>query len=149
RIKFKKKYEKVLDLKNGIENPEWFPGASMNIIESCFQGKDSQTAIIEGRENSPDLVKISYQQLRENVDRFAGGLSGMGFKPGDAVVIYAPLSAEAIVCYLALIKIGLVAVSVADSFSPGELKKRIDISKSKAVFTSSGYIYGGKRLSVY
>lgn len=148
-IKFKREYEKVLELPNGIEDPSWFSGASMNIVESCFQGNDSQTAIIEGSENGPELIKITYSQLREKVERFAGGLSGLGFKPGDAVVIYAPLSSEAIIGYLALIKLGLVPVSVADSFSAEELKKRIAISKAKAVLASAGYIYGGKQLNLY
>ena len=148
-IKFSKKYDAVLDLKNGTENPSWFKGASLNIVESCFQGRADQIAIIEGKESSADLIKISYKELQERVERIAGGLVNLGFKPGDSVVIYAPLSSEAIICYLALIKIGLVAVSVADSFSSEELRKRIEISKAKAIITTSTYLYGGKKLSIY
>ncbi len=148
-IKFTVKYEEVLSLKNGIENPEWFRGASLNIIESCLQGKAEQTAITEGREGSQQLMKITYQELKERVERMAGGLVDFGLRPGDNVVIYAPLTSEAIICYLALIKIGAIPVSVADSFSPAELRKRVEISKPKAVVTISTYLYDGKKLMIY
>jgi acetyl-CoA synthetase len=148
-IKFSKRYDEVLDLENGVENPSWFKGASLNIVESCFQGRPEQIAVIEGKESSDDLIKINYTELQERVERIAGGLTNLGLRPGDRVVIYAPLSSESIICYLALIKIGLVAVSVADSFSSEELRKRIEISKAKAIITTSTYLYGGKKLSVY
>ena len=37
--------ELVADVKN-VQTPEWFPGASMNIAESCFTGRREDCAII-------------------------------------------------------------------------------------------------------
>ena len=149
RIIFSEPYDYVLDVKKGIEDPGWFTGASLNIVESCFQGRPEHVAIIEGREGGGALVEITYRELQQKVERVAGGLRDFGLKPGDAVVIYGPLSSETIICYLALIKIGLVAVSVADSFSATELEKRIEFSKAKAIITTHSYLYGGKRLLIY
>jgi acetyl-CoA synthetase len=42
----------------------------------------------------------------------------------------------------------MVAVLVADSFSPAELNKRIKISEAKLVITCDGYQYGGKLLPI-
>ena len=148
-IKFSTPYSEVLDLQKGTENPTWFKGASLNIVESCFQGKSDQTALIEGNEGTGKLVKITYKELQEKVEKVAGGLNDLGYKTGDTVVIYAPLSSEAVISYLALIKIGLVPISVADSFSSEELRKRIEISQAKAVITTSSYIYGGKQVRIH
>lgn len=148
-IKFSRPYDEVLDLTQGMESPRWFKGASLNIVESCFQGHPEQTALIEGNEGTGGLKYLTYKELQEKVEKVAGGLSELGYKAGDAVVIYSPLSSEAVICYLALIKMGLVPVSVADSFSPEELRKRIEISQAKAVITTSSYIYGGKQVRIH
>lgn len=148
-IRFSKDYEVALNVSNGAEYAQWFRGASLNIVESCLLGREAQTAIIVGREGSTELVRITYGELKEKVERVAGGLTGFGLHPGDTVVIYAPLCAETVISYLALIKIGVVAVSVADSFSSVELEKRIAFSKAKAVITTSAYSYGGKKLAIY
>ena len=148
-IRFSNRYKKVLDLKEGVENPGWFRGASLNVVETCFLGRAEQAAIIEGREGSGELAKITYSELQKKVENVAGGLVRFGLNPGDAVVIYGPLSSEAIICYLALVKIGVVVVSVADSFSSLELKKRIEFSKAKAIITTVSYLYGGKKLMIY
>lgn len=148
-IRFSKAYEEPLDLRNGVEHARWFRGASLNIIESCFGGRAEQVALIVGREGTTNLNRITYSELQEKVERVAGGLAGFGLQPEDKVVIYAPLSEEAVISYLALIKIGVVPVSVADSFSSLELKKRIEFSKAKAVITTFAYSYGGKPLAIY
>jgi acetyl-CoA synthetase len=148
-IRFSKEYEEALDLRSGVEYAQWFRGASLNIVESCFLGRAGQAAIIVGREGTSELIKITYSELQEKVEKVAGGLAGFSLQPGDRVVLYAPLSAETVISYLALIKIGVVPVSVADSFSSLELKKRIEFSKAKAVITTFAYSYGGKKLAIY
>lgn len=148
-IKFSRPYDEVLDLTQGMESPRWFKGASLNIVESCFQGDPEQIALIEGNEETGRLAYLTYKELQEKVEKVAGGLSDSGYKAGDTVVIYAPLSSEAVTCYLALIKMGMVPVSVADSFSSEELGKRIKISQAKAVITTSSYMYGGKYVGIY
>lgn len=148
-IKFSKNYDEVLDLTNGVEHPHWFPGAALNIVESCLQGVGEQDAIVEGAEDGDALVRTSYRELKEKVERAAGGLANSGLQPGNSVVMYAPMCTESIVCYLALIKMGVVVVSVADSFSPAELKRRAEITGAVAIITAVSYRYGGKELLIY
>src|SRR5690606_21890040 len=77
------------------------------------------------------------------------GLIHAGFHPGDRFILYMPFTIEAVITYLALVKCGMVVVSVADSFSPEELKKRVEMTNAKAAITCDGYLYSGKWLPVY
>ena len=41
-IIYKKKYENILDLSDGIEFPKWLKGAKLNIADSCFKAASSK-----------------------------------------------------------------------------------------------------------
>ena len=148
-IQFNQKYHKVLDTTSGgAENPDWLPGAQLNITKSCFQAPANKTAIIASDENE-QLNKISYGELQELSNQVSNGLLKQGLVAGDCIVLYMPLCPEAVAAYLGIIQAGMIAVLVADSFSPAELKKRIDSSQAKAVIAPDVYTYGGKRLDTY
>jgi acetyl-CoA synthetase len=148
-IKFQKKYSTILNLSNGAEDPVWLEGASMNIVESCFLQDKNKVAIIQGTEESDQTKFFTYGELEKLVNQIASGLLHFGFKPGDAILIYMPFTIESVAAYLGIVKAGMVVVSVADSFSPAELKKRIEMTKAKSIVTCDAYIYGGKQLQVF
>ncbi len=147
-IKLDKPFDKVLNLDQGAEHPHWLLGAQMNIVRSCFKAKPDKVALIISDENN-NIRKYTYQQLDSLSKRVASGLLNMGLVPQDRVVLYLPLGVEAVAAYLGIIRAGMVAVLVADSFSPQELKKRIQLSQAKAVLTVEEYQYGGKSLHIY
>jgi acetyl-CoA synthetase len=147
-IKFQKPYNKILDLSKGVEDPIWLAEAEMNITDSCFSAAADHTAIISCFEGSTGLQKVSYRELRTMVNRAASGLLDNGFEAGDSLVIYMPLALESIVAYLAIIRAGMIVVSVADSYSPSELRKRIAMTKAKGIITCDGYTYNGKRFKI-
>ncbi len=148
-IKFKEPYLSILDTFHGVEEAIWMEGALMNIADSCFLADKNKTAIIEGSEENDSIKKITYEQLDSYSNHIANGLLEKGYKRGDRFVLYLPFSIEAVAIYLALVKAGMIAVSVADSFSPVELCKRVEITNAKAVITVNQYAYGGKTLNVY
>ena len=61
----------------------------------------------------------------------------MGVKKGDAVVVYMPAIAEAIVAMLSCARIGAVHSVVFGGFSSAELASRLEDSKAKAVISAS------------
>lgn len=148
-IKFSKGPTSILQKDFNIENPEWLKGAEMNIAESCFSASKEKIAILEGKEGTDKVKSITYGEMEHLADKFGSGLLKSGFNIGDKIIFYLPFTSEAVIAYLGAIKAGLVVVSVADSFSPEELKKRAEITKSKAVLTCDGYLYGGKWLNIY
>ncbi len=147
-IKLTQPYASVLDLSQGNENPVWLPGARLNIAQSCFQQNPEKTAIISSNEKGRKQP-VTYGELEKLSNQVASGLVNSGLQPKDRVILYLPLSLEAVAAYLGTIKAGLEAVLVADSFSASELSRRATMIGAKLVFTSDAYWYGGKTLPIY
>ena len=57
------------------------------------------------------------------------------FSKGDAIAIDMPMTATAVIIYLAIVLAGLVVVSIADSFAAQEIATRLRVSTARAVFT--------------
>jgi long-chain acyl-CoA synthetase len=55
-------------------------------------------------------ARLTYQQLAEQVNRFAASLSGLGVKPGDRIAIMLPNCPQIIIAYYAALSIGAVVV---------------------------------------
>ena len=147
-IRMKKKYDEVLDLSKGASQPVWLKGAQMNIVDSCFRNSDSARAIFYKEEDGVREV-FSYDQLNRLINQIANGLVDSGLKKGDYVAIDMPMNIKAVAIYLAIIKAGMVAVTIADSFAPHEIKVRLEITGPKLFFTQDHIIRGGKALPLY
>lgn len=127
----------------------WLVGAQMNCVDSCFRASEDSIAIVSASEDSPGLMKMTYGQLEEAVNRFAGGLVGMGLESGDRIALYMPMTPECVVAYLGAIRAGCQVVSIADSFSPAEVRRRIEIAGAQAIVTATGYRRGRKWIALY
>ncbi|MFP4093020.1 MAG: AMP-binding protein [Cyclobacteriaceae bacterium] len=148
-IRFENSYDSILEMKDrDAENPYWMPGASLNIVNSCFQAPKDKTAIIADDETG-EKTSISYGELQQLCQQVSSGLVQQGLKKGDRILLYLPLCPEAVAAYLGIIQAGMVAVLVADSFSATELTKRIKASEAKAIITVDSYLYNGKPLRIY
>ena len=147
-IRFRKPYTRLVDLSQGVEAPQWFVGAEMNIVESCFQAPADQTAIVFQREGGR-LERMSFSALEGLCDRVAGGLSALGFGPGDRIAVAMPMTAEAVAIYLGIIKAGCAVVAIADSFAAPQIAARLRIGAAQAVFTQDVILRGGRTLPLY
>jgi acetyl-CoA synthetase len=148
-IAFETQPEAVLDLADGVKQPRWLKGARLEITRSCFTAPPDKPAILYAREGEGRLEKLTYARLEALVNRFANGLLARGFGPGDSVALYMPMTPECVAAYLGTIRVGCRVVSVADSFSPDELRTRLEIGEARAVVTVSGYRRGGRDVALY
>jgi acetyl-CoA synthetase len=132
-------------LANGTtgSEPTWLPGARLNIVESCFQAAPDAAAILCGRENG-EISKVTYRELRNEVNRVANGLRRLGIEPGDAVALFIPMNARSVAIYLGSILAGCVVISIADSLSREQVLLRLQIGNAKVVFTS-GFVHRGEK----
>lgn len=146
-IRFDKEFINIVDLTQGVQTPNWLPGAKLNIINSCFQASPTAIAIIHQTENGP-LKQMTYGELNQLSNRIANSLS-KHFHTGDAIGICMPMTAECVAIYLGIIKAGCVVVSVADSFSADEIATRLRITKAKGIFTQDHILRGEKILPLY
>lgn len=147
-IVFQQKYDQVIDSNNNFESPEWFSGATLNIIDSCFKANPTQTALIFLDENK-NIATFSYEKLNELSNQIANSLVEKGYQIGDAIGIAMPMNYYAVAIYLGIIKMGGVVVSIPDSFSTQEMATRIRISNAKAVFTQDETSWAGRKLALY
>ncbi len=148
-VVFKRPPTETLDLANGPARPRWLPGAFLNITDSCFQPAGCTLAVVVGREGTDELVTHTYGELEALVDRVANGLATHGFAPGDAVALYMPMTFECVAAYLGIIRAGCAVVSVADSFAPPEVRRRLEIARASAVVTVASFSRGGRSIPLY
>ena len=121
-IVFETPPDAIVELANGVRQPRWLPGASLDITRSCFTAPPDKPAIVFGREDET-IETLTYAELEERVDRFAGGLVGRGLGPDDGVALYMPMTPECVVAYLGTVRAGCRVISIADSFSAEELQR--------------------------
>jgi len=120
----------------------WFNDGEINISYLCLDhqienGRGEQTAIIYDSPVTNTVEKISFNLLKEQVARFAGGLISLGIKKGDTVVIYMPMIPQALIAMLACARIGAIHSVVFGGFAPHELAMRIDDAHPKVVISAS------------
>ena len=147
-IRFQQPFSEMIDLSRGVEAPRWLVGARFNIVESCFTAPPDSPAIIHQSEEG-EMEVMTVAELEALTDHVAANIRRRGFKPGDALAIIMPMTAEAVAIYLGIIKAGCVAVGIADSFRPREIAARLRLAKAVAVFTQDVIVRGHKTLPLY
>lgn len=125
----------------------WFDGGRLNVSANCLDRhlatRGNQVAIIfEGEQG--DKRTLSYQQLHQEVCRFANALKAQGVRSGDRVVIYMPMIPEAVIAMQACARIGAIHSVVFGGFSAESLKDRIEDAGAKLLITADGGYRGGK-----
>ena len=125
----------------------WFEGGRINVSHNCLDRhlatKATKTAIIfEGEKG--DTRHITYQELHAEVCTFANALLALGVTTGDRVVIYMPMTPEAVVAMQACARIGAIHSVVFGGFSAESLKDRIEDAGAKLLITADGGFRGGK-----
>ena len=129
---------------------KWFAGAKTNVCYNCvdrhLETRANKTAIIwEGNEPGEDKT-LSYQDLHQQVSKFANVLKSRGVKKGDRVSIYMPMVVEATVAMLACARIGAIHSVVFGGFSAEALSDRIVDSTCKTLITANGTFRGAKAI---
>lgn len=144
-------HEKLLDASEGIEFPKWLKGAGLNITEMCLDRWigteiENQPAIIWEGEGG-FVETLTYAELLEQVELFAGFLKSNGLRKGDAVVVHLPMIPATIAGLLAINRIGAIAVPVFSGYGVEAIASRMNAVGAKAVITCFAFTRRNK--SVY
>jgi propionyl-CoA synthetase len=126
-------------------NPPFYRWFTDGVLNTCFNavdrhvrdGRGAQAALIYDSPVTGTSRTLTYQELLDQVARFAGVLRGLGTGTGDRVVIYMPMIPEAVVAMLACARIGAVHSVVFGGFAAAELAARIDDAAPKVVVSAS------------
>ena len=151
RIDWIKPYTKVKDTSFDHDDvhARWFEDGTLNVSANCIDRhlatRGDQTAILfEPDEPTDPAQHITYNQLADEVGRFANSLKELGVSKGDRVVLYLPMIPEAAYAMLACTRIGAIHSIVFAGFSPDALAARINGCDAALVITSDGAPRGGR-----
>jgi acetyl-CoA synthetase len=139
------RWDRVLDWK--LPYAKWFVGGKTNVAFNCLDrqielGRGDKTAILwEGEpiasaDVGPDVQRISYRQLRDEVCRFANGLKKIGVGKGTRVTIYMPMIPQAAIAILACARLGAVHSVIFGGFSSQAIADRVEDAKSEIILTA-------------
>jgi propionyl-CoA synthetase len=120
----------------------WFAGGALNTCYNALDvhienGRGDQPALIYDSPVTDTIKTYTYTELRDEVAKVAGVLSGLGVEKGDRVLIYMPMIAEAAMAMLACARIGAVHSVVFGGFAANELATRINDAKPKVIVSAS------------
>jgi propionyl-CoA synthetase len=127
----------------------WYPDAELN---TCFNavdrhvaaGRGAQAALVYDSPVTGTVRSYSYQELLDEVARFAGALRRLGVARGDRVLLYMAMVPEAVIAMLACARIGAVHSVVFGGFAGHELALRIDDAEPVVLVATSCGIEAGR-----
>lgn len=143
-IKWHKQPSTILS-KDKNDYPLWYADGELNICYLALDkhiedGFGDQTAMIYDSPVTQTVKKYTYNEVKTEVAKFAGGLLSLGIKKGETAVIYMPMIPQAAFAMLACARIGVTHSVVFGGFAPHELAIRIDDCKPRVVITASSGI---------
>ncbi|MBT9568246.1 MAG: AMP-binding protein, partial [Thiobacillus sp.] len=125
----------------------WFDDGTLNVSYNCLDRhlatRSDKTALIFEADDGA-VTKVTYKELHARVCQFANGLQSLGVAAGDRVIVYMPMSIEAVVAMQACARIGAIHSVVFGGFSAKSLFERIEDAKAKIIVTADESLRGGK-----
>jgi acetyl-CoA synthetase len=147
-LQWKKPFTRILDESNAPFY-KWFEDGELNVSYNCLDkhlaSSGEKTAIIFEADDGK-VTRINYRELHARVCQFANGLKSRGIQMGDRVIIYMPMSIEAVIAMQACARIGAIHSVVFGGFSAKSLHERIIDAKASAVITADAQLRGGRMI---
>jgi len=144
-----KKWDKVLEWDFRKPSIKWFQGgklnASVNCLDRHLEKRAGQVALIWEADDGSDK-KFTYQELYDEVNKFANVMKKNGARRGDRVTIYMPMIPELVISMLACARIGAIHSIVFGGFSSHALRDRIQDCETNMVLTCDEGVRGGKNV---
>ena len=129
----------------------WFLEGRLNACYNCVDRhaiKDPERPAIIYEADEPNQGRtITYGELLRQVSQLSYVLKQMGVNKGDTVALYLPMIPEALIAFLACMRIGAVHSVVFAGFSSDSLRDRVLDAQSKVVITTDEGKRGGKSIS--
>jgi acetyl-CoA synthetase len=145
RITWFKEPTEILD----DSNPpffKWFKDGELNLAYNCLDRhlEEHGDQIAYHWIGEPgDTRALTYQDLADEVSRFANGLKSLGLQKGDRVAVYMGMVPELPIAMLACARLGVVHSVVFGGFSSEALASRILDLDARLVITQDGAWRGG------
>ena len=142
-IRWSRPYTRVLDDSRGVAWPKWFPGGLLNFADNCIDrhvdaGRGRKPAIVwEGDDGQTRT--LTYEELLREVGRLGNALKALGVAEGDRVGVFLPMSPEAAIATLAIVRIGAIYTPCFSGFGAQAVASRLQDCEAKMLITADGF----------
>jgi acetyl-CoA synthetase len=133
----------VVDESAGPEWARWFVGGQINVAAACVDrwaadpATAAEPAVIAEAEDGTER-RLTFAELATEVDRAAAALRELGVRPGDAVAVFLPMIAEAVIAAYAIARIGALWVPVFTGYAAGAVASRLQDAGCRVVVCADG-----------
>lgn len=114
------------DAQKYIQNRWWLGMTFGDILDRAADVFSKKEAFVD------DRTRLTYSELRERVDRLAGGLISIGIEKGDAVLLQLPNWWEFVCSYFALQRVGSIPVLLLSGYKQLEVNHLARLTEAKA-----------------
>jgi acetyl-CoA synthetase len=115
-----------------MELPERF-----NLGVACVDEQDPSARALTVVAADDSYRSYTFGDVMDRANRLANVLAGLGIRRGDTVALVKPASLETAVAYMAIFRMGAVALPMSSLFGPDALTYRMVHGEAKAVITSA------------
>lgn len=134
----------VVEQPGDMTTATWFGGSELSFAAHLLRHDGDRAAIVYRGEDGARR-EVSFDQLRDQVASFAGGLRKFGIKKGDRVAGYLPNCPEAIIAMLGTASVGAIWSSCSPDFGINGVVDRFGQIEPRVLVCADGYFYNGKR----
>lgn len=143
-----KPYNRISDGDFNSGEHRWFLDGKLNVSTNCVDRhlttpRKNKAAIIWQGEKREDMRVLTYNELYNQVCRFANVMKKLGIKKGDRVAIYMPMIPELAIAMLACTRIGVIHNVIFGGFSADSLRDRINDSGARLLITADAGLRKG------
>lgn len=136
-----KPYSEVVEnLSEFPPTTQWFTGANLNFAENLLRYRDTKIALVFKSETQKP-IRMSYQELYEEVAQVVQALKNMGVQKGDRIAAYMPNMMETIIAMLAASSLGATWSSCGAELGADAALDRLGQITPKVLFSIDAYWY--------
>ncbi|MBM3372747.1 MAG: acetoacetate--CoA ligase [Betaproteobacteria bacterium] len=132
--------DRVLEHPGRMPGARWFPDARLNYAENLLKQAGKGDAIVFRGENRV-AGRLSHDEMRHEVSRFAQALRAAGIKAGDRIAGYMPNLPGTVIAMLAASSIGAVWSSCSPDFGVQGVVDRFGQIEPRILVAADGYFY--------
>jgi long-chain acyl-CoA synthetase len=112
-----------------------FPAVPLtSLLDSAAAAFPATVAVVA------DGTRLTYAELRDQVDRFAGGLAALGVQRGDRVALLLPNCPQQVIAFFAVLRLGAIVVQCNPMATPDELRAQLADCRPAAAVCLDGVL---------
>jgi acetyl-CoA synthetase len=148
-IRFARPYTHVVDLSRGPMWPRWCVDGRLNIVQSCIDKHytdpdQANRPAIRWESEAGQTGMLTYADLYREVNHCANALRQLGFKKGDAIGLFLPMTPEIVIALLAITKIGGIVLPLFSGYGAGAIAARLNDAGAAGLITADGFLRRGQ-----